>query len=275
MLYRRGGLGDTILTFPLLELLKKSGKKVWAVGNTDYYAIAKEVGWADFISSEIPQENFEGKIVISYEGNLKPFPESRRWILEYYIESLNLRGEFSKILPIEPMRENPLEGFAVLHPSSGSRKKNPPLELFLRIEGFLRKEGFKTIYLVGEADQWLKEHVKNYYESLCPLEIAKSLKGARLFVGLDSGISHLASYCGVPTFVFYGPTDPIVWKPIGKRVFQISLNLPCSPCFPHVCEDRSCLQTEGLYRAFIKAYANSTSLMCSTEGPLTTTTSKL
>ncbi len=255
LLYRRGGLGDTLLTFPILELLKKSGRNVWAVGNTDYFAIAKEVGWVDMVSSEMPKAEFEGKILISYEGNVKPFPEKRMWIVEHYLCSLSLKGEFSRVLPLEPAEKTPLKGCAVLHPSSGSWKKNPPLELFFRIEAFLKREGYKTLYLVGEADQWLKDHVKDYFESYSPLGIARALRTAKLFVGLDSGLSHLASYCGIPTFVFYGPTDPVVWKPIGERVFQISLELSCSPCFPKVCEERSCLHVEALLAEFLKAFS--------------------
>ncbi len=254
LLYRRGGLGDTLLTFPVLELLKGSGKSLWVVGNTDYFTIAKEVGWADRVSSEIPEIEFEGKILIAFDGNVKPFPERRVWVVEHYLKSLSLRGDFSKTLPLEPVAKSPLEGCAVLHPSSGSLKKNPPLELFFRIEAFLRKEGYKTVYLVGEADQWLKDYVKNYFESYSPLEIARALRTAKLFVGLDSGLSHLAGYCGLPTFVFYGPTDPVVWKPIGERIFQISLGLSCSPCFPAVCEVRACLNPELLFNAFLKNY---------------------
>jgi len=257
LFYRRGGLGDTLLTFPILEILKKIGKRIWAVGNTDYFAIAKAVGWVDFVSSEVPEKEFEERIIIAHDGNVKPFPEKRVWVVEHYLRSLKLSGNFSKVLPIEPFEKSPLQGCAVLHPSSGSPKKNPPLELFLRIEDFLKRQGFKTVYLIGEADQWLKDHIKNYFESFSPLEIAKALKGARLFIGNDSGISHLASYCGLPTFLFYGPTDPVVWKPIGEKVFQISLSLECSPCFPQVCQERRCLDVKALFTSFKKAWLSS------------------
>ncbi|RMH80142.1 MAG: lipopolysaccharide heptosyltransferase family protein [Acidobacteria bacterium] len=254
LLYRRGGLGDTLLTFPLLELYKRYGKRAWAVGNTDYFEIAKEVGWADVVSSELPNMDFEGMTIISYDGNVEPFPKGRVWVVEHYLRSAGLEGRFSEELPLKPLKDSPLVGTAVLHPSSGSRKKNPPLELFLMVEDFLKRKGFKTIYLLGEADGHLKAHLREYWESFRPLEIGRALKGAKLFIGLDSGLSHLASYCGLPTFVFYGPTDPLVWKPIGRRVFQISLNMPCSPCFPKVCEERGCLEVVGLYRRFVELF---------------------
>jgi len=142
----------------------------------------------------------------------------------------------------------------VLHPSSGSPKKNPPIGLFFEIERFLVGLGYQCVYLVGEADQWLKAHVNNFVEMHQPLQIAKALKSALFFVGNDSGLSHLSAYLGLPTFVFYGPTDPVVWKPIGKSVFQISLSLSCSPCFPRVCQEMFCFDVKALLGRFLNYF---------------------
>jgi ADP-heptose:LPS heptosyltransferase len=141
-----------------------------------------------------------------------------------------------------------------LHPSSGSPKKNPPIELFFEIENFLTGLGYRCVYLVGEADQWLKAHVKNFVEMHQPLQIAKAFKSALFFVGNDSGLSHLSAYLGLPTFIFYGPTDPVVWKPIGTYVFQISLNLSCSPCFPNTCQERLCFDVNALFERFLNYF---------------------
>lgn len=246
LLYRRGGLGDTLLTFPILEIFKKKGYHITAVGNTDYFAIAKEVGFADRVLSEVPPEEFTKEIIISYEGNLKPFPEKRLWIVEHYLKELGLTQEFSPELPIKPLENSPFKDKAVIHPSSGSPKKNPPLEFFLEIKEFLDAFGVESIFLLGEAEEHLKEKLKPSVFSLSPLWIAKALKTARLYVGLDSGISHLASYVGLSSVVIYGPTDPIIWKPIGRKVFQVSLNLECSPCFPNTCPERVCLTDRRL-----------------------------
>jgi ADP-heptose:LPS heptosyltransferase len=39
-----------------------------------------------------------------------------------------------------------------------------------------------------------------------------------LFVGHDSGISHLAAAVGVPTIVLWGDTAEAVWRPLGQNV---------------------------------------------------------
>ncbi len=250
LVYRRGGMGDTLLVFPILEIFKKRGERVVAVGNMDYFNIAKAVGWADEVYYEIPKRKFSRVINVSFDGNLKPFPEGREWIVSYYLRSLGLSEDFSYTLNLTPLRDNPLKGKAVLHPSSGSTKKNPNITLFKTVEVFLKRQGYEVIYIVGEADQWVKDYTDNFWESHEPLEIGRALKEAKLYVGLDSGISHLASYMGLPSFIFYGPTDMCLWRPIGKRVFQISLNLSCSPCFPNVCVERRCLEVDGLFQAF-------------------------
>jgi ADP-heptose:LPS heptosyltransferase len=252
LLYRRGGLGDTLLTFPVLEVLKRRGYITTAVGNTDYFGIAREVGWADRVLSEIPEENFDLEVRIGVSGNLKPFPPKREWVVDYYLGSLGLRGEtFSRRLPLRPLIPSPFEGKVVMHPSSGSPKKNPPIDLFLKLEEYLLGSGLEVVYLVGEADAWVKGYVDSWVESLDPLWIGRSLMTAKLYIGLDSGISHLASYVGVPSVIIYGPTDPLVWRPIGEKVFQVHLGLECSPCFPNVCDSRTCLSPGDLLKGLL------------------------
>ena len=49
-------------------------------------------------------------------------------------------------------------------------------------------------------------------------ELADGLAGARVYIGNDSGITHLAGAVGTPTVALFGPTDPEVWAPRGERV---------------------------------------------------------
>ncbi len=251
LLYRRGGLGDTLLTFPILEILKREGFHVTAVGNTDYFKIASEVGWADRVVSEIPPESWDKEVIFSLDC-INPFPSRREWIVSYLLRQVGFEGKgFSKVLPIEPLKESPFEGKALLHPSSGSFKKNSDISLFFEVQGFLEGRGIEVTYLVGEADLWMKELLPDFVESFDPLWIAKAGKSALLYVGLDSGISHLFSYLGVPSVVIYGPTDPVVWKPIGERVFQIVPSLECNPCFPYTCSCRGCLEKELILKRLL------------------------
>jgi heptosyltransferase-3 len=54
-------------------------------------------------------------------------------------------------------------------------------------------------------------------ENLSLIQVVTRLRNCRAYVGNDSGITHLAAYLGCPTIALFGPTDPRVWGPLGRR----------------------------------------------------------
>jgi ADP-heptose:LPS heptosyltransferase len=114
----------------------------------------------------------------------------------------------------------------LLHVGSGSPSKNWPAAFFAALtEALRRSTGAAIRILAGPADeQPLAEYTANLQtppEVLAhrPLiELADLLEGCDLYVGNDSGISHLAGLCGAPTLAIFGPTDPRLWRPLGPRV---------------------------------------------------------
>ncbi len=105
------------------------------------------------------------------------------------------------------------EDFAVIHPFSGSARKNWPLENFGQLARRLQM-AMPVYWCYGPDDPPEDEAVRiaNLYELACWL--AK----ASLFVGNDSGITHLAAAVGTPVLALFGPTDPAVWAPRGPDV---------------------------------------------------------
>jgi len=80
-----------------------------------------------------------------------------------------------------------------------------------------------------------------------PLSVAAGiLAGARLALGNDSALSHLAAACGVPVVVAFGPTDPALTCPRGPWVRAVrDASLACSPCLRGDCtvEGHPCMQS--------------------------------
>jgi ADP-heptose:LPS heptosyltransferase len=105
------------------------------------------------------------------------------------------------------------EDYAVIHPFSGSPRKNWPLEKFRALAGKLEPV-MPVRWCAGEEDPPLPDAVRidDLYELACWL--AK----ARLYIGNDSGITHLAAAVGTPVLALFGPTDPDVWAPRGQHV---------------------------------------------------------
>ncbi len=125
---------------------------------------------------------------------------------------------------------------AIIHPGSGSARKNWPLDRFQKIGAWLSAQGFRVLYLVGPADDNMAKRLEaDVPESALvrdlPLRaLANVLSAARLFIGNDSGTSHLAAALGTPTIAIFGPTRVIRWGPIGGIVACVEPEHRCELC---------------------------------------------
>ncbi|HEY1267129.1 MAG TPA: glycosyltransferase family 9 protein, partial [Candidatus Binatia bacterium] len=75
-------------------------------------------------------------------------------------------------------------------------------------------------------------------------QLAALLSMADVYIGNDSGVTHLAAAGGVKTIALFGPTDPVEWAPRGSNVEIITLQVECSPCERPAmksCRHRKCL----------------------------------
>lgn len=115
-----------------------------------------------------------------------------------------------------------------IHPGSGSETKNWPLERWIQVaRQLLETDGGGRILLVGgEADTErlaglraaLPDERVELAENLPLPELALRLRNCRMFLGHDSGISHLAAAVGAPCLLLFGPTDPAIWAPVNSQV---------------------------------------------------------
>jgi ADP-heptose:LPS heptosyltransferase len=118
----------------------------------------------------------------------------------------------------------------LIHPGSGGRKKIWPLERWWNLLWLLRSKPHQPVLMtLGPADEDLGSFAKEAEEELgvwllagisLP-RLAAFLAESRLYVGSDSGVSHLAASVGAPTLVIFGPTDPEVWAPRGREVYVV------------------------------------------------------
>ena len=157
----------------------------------------------------------------------------------------------------------------LIHPGSGGRKKCWPVSNFIKIASSLELSGKKPEFILGPAEHSLAEellrqgidndkiHIIDYLT-----ELASLLKMAGGFIGNDSGVSHLAAFLGLPTVAVFGPSDPEIWRPIGRAVEIVKPDLDCSPCFETNkidCEEMECFtitSPEMVLDAFYKLIDN-------------------
>jgi len=138
-----------------------------------------------------------------------------------------------------------------IHPGSGSRKKCWPVSNFIEIALSLDANGRRPEFVLGPAEHDLlkilsRQNIPNSkVHSIDKLtELAFLLKTGGGFIGNDSGVSHLSAFIGLPTVAVFGPSDPEIWKPMGRTVKIVRPDVACSPCFEIgkiACEEFECL----------------------------------
>lgn len=142
-----------------------------------------------------------------------------------------------------------------LHAGSGGPKKRWPIDRFVRVGRTLARDRRANLLLIsGPADrsvvqdlaEGLKEEGPLIVDGLPLRTLAAVLARCDLYLGNDSGISHLAAAVGSHTLVLFGPTDPRIWAPLGPKVTLLRGKAPCAPCRAEElreCHSLRCLQT--------------------------------
>ncbi len=132
------------------------------------------------------------------------------------------------------------KGGPVFHPGSGGKGKNHPPEFWLQLirefhTRFLSPSFSKSIILLGPAEEQLlpsfvREVGARRAEILFTPELEQLqsiLSQAPLYVGHDSGITHLAAMLGTPTIALFKNSSVQQWRPLGPlvRVLENEENL--------------------------------------------------
>ena len=112
------------------------------------------------------------------------------------------------------------------HVGSGSPGKNWPIEYWTDLTQRLKGLFSDFLLIGGEADgEAIREfRARSGIGSLKTLlsaslaDLCQALNGCTVFLGHDSGVSHLAAAIGTPTVVLFGPSDSSVWAPLGEHV---------------------------------------------------------
>ena len=207
LLIRPGAIGDVILSLPALESARADYTEVWAPRVT-----LPLIRFADRTRA-IADTGLD--LVGVVEGAKCPALESFDEIYSWYGAA---RSEFHEAVadlpftffPAQTFPETPprievppakRENFTIIHPYSSSPKKNWPLANFQAVAGQLNNV------------EWCEPgRINDLYELAC------WISAASLYIGNDSGISHLAAAVGTPVIAIFISTDPRIWAPRGEHV---------------------------------------------------------
>lgn len=243
LLIRPGAIGDFIVSLPALEFLSDDYTEIWTASPN--VALARFADRARSIAST----GLDRLGLINDEDvveRLRHFDSIHSWYgaanpdFRECVTRLNLPFAFHAALPAGPLhaidfyasqvggppgaiphiecRLSQRVPLVILHPFASSPTKRWPLELFQALAEKLSSEF--TVRWCRGPEETLEGafFVENLYE------LGATLASATVYVGNDSGISHLAAAVGTPVAALFGPTDSAIWAPRGRKVSVMPMN---------------------------------------------------
>lgn len=225
LLIRPGAIGDCIVSLPALEHLKTDYTEVWTAGqNVPLIRFADRV--RSILSTGIDAcpprlgalDGFDD--IFSWYGTNRPdfreatagFPirflpalpnEPNLHATDFYLGQVGGAPGATPFIDCPPRAASP---FIAIHPFSGSPRKN-----WLRFAELAAQAPIPVQACASPEQQWPGAlQYENLYDLAC------WLRTAALYIGNDSGISHLAAAVGTPSIVIFQASDPTVWAPRGR-----------------------------------------------------------
>jgi ADP-heptose:LPS heptosyltransferase len=245
-----GGIGDLILCAPSISWLASAGsvdivgergraELLVAGGDVRAAYALDDVDFSSVFSS--PSERLRaflqsydravvwfrdtGEIMSAFQsagvGDVQCFagiPDERwtRHASEYYLDYLGAPTQEAVRLSF-PAQERSYD--IVIHPGSGGTQKNWPCENFVALSEALRQEGREVAWCLGPAEEGVEVPPGvERLQCVSLVELGACLANTQLYIGNDSGITHLAAAVGCETVALFGPTEPTVWAPLGENV---------------------------------------------------------
>jgi heptosyltransferase-3 len=178
-------------------------------------------------------------------------------------EQLGIPGLGEVVCPQGEVRTGvlPAHPYAVVHAAPKYNYKRWTTGGWQKLAAALRLRGLATIAIGAKTDRayldevWRECDVERFDGALAWPELSALIGAARVYVGPDTAVTHLAAATGTPTVALYGPTDPRIWGPwpIGGldrpweaagtiqhrgNVWLVQNPLPCLPCQLEGCERR-------------------------------------
>lgn len=138
----------------------------------------------------------------------------------------------------------PDQPYAVIRPGASHANKRWPTERFAAIAQWLR-EAYRiaTVVNLGPGDEEIEADVRKHFSSIAPIlntldlrGLIALLAGSSLFVGNDTGPTHIASALGKKCVVVFGASDSKVWSPWKTEYRLIENPFPCKQCPQGKCE---------------------------------------
>lgn len=133
--------------------------------------------------------------------------------------------------------------YALMHPSTAFFTKQWPTENFARTAEFLTKKGLNVVAIASKAESNVLAELTavanvpiTTFDDLTLPEITALASQARVFVGNDSGMAHIAAAVETPSVVIFGSSNRTHWHPWTDAPYEVVFTpFECQPCPGYEC----------------------------------------
>ena len=140
--------------------------------------------------------------------------------------------------------DEPSTALVVIHPAAAFDTKQWATERFAQVAESLTSRGLTVVAITASTETHVAEALKQQttapvvaFTDLSLPEVTALLSRARLFVGNDSGIAHMAAAVGAPSVVIFGSSNTAHWRPWAKAPADVVVEeMECQPCHGYFCE---------------------------------------
>lgn len=137
------------------------------------------------------------------------------------------------------------ERFALIHPAAAFATKTWGVENFARIAEVAANWVLETVAVATKRERDVLDRLVAgssvpviTFDDLSLPEITALASRAKLFVGNDSGIAHIAAAVNTPSVVVFGSSNIHHWRPWTEAPNEIVYEpLPCQPCPGYECRE--------------------------------------
>ncbi len=150
------------------------------------------------------------------------------------------------------------ENFVLIHPTAAFDTKQWATENFARVAEFLFEKNLPTVAIATKKERRVLENLKQFshvpiifFDDLTLPEITALASKAKIFVGNDSGIAHIAAAVETPSVVIFGSSNINHWRPWTDAPNEIVYKkMPCQPCAGYFCKEFD--EPECIKRVFVE-----------------------
>ncbi len=174
---------------------------------------------------------------------IKPLARKIKPVTELYLEPLKKIGANGKPLPYIKVSEDRVKRLKEKYKLGeyiaicvGARYKKKMYPYYGKVAEILKSNGFNIVFVGDEKDRKIAESMTgiNLCGELSIVDTMAVIKGALLFIGNDSGLTHGARAVKTKAVQIFGGTHPSLgfslYPEEGKVVCK---NIPCQPCDVH------------------------------------------